>query len=442
MIKKTNIAVMAGLCFLVSQPLFAGVNKDINSLKKEVKTIQRVYEKRISELEDRLNSDQIISENAQSYNSSRKIYGNKFNPSIGVILNGQYNNFSAAESEIAGFAIGEEGDRGSNGFSIGESELNFSSNIDDKFFGSLTAAIVNEDGAKIELEEAFISTRPELGLPTGMQLKFGRAFWKLGYLNEKHSHSDDFSDRPLPYRVFLNKSFNDDGAQLSYILPTDFYFEIGGGAFRGEDFPYGGGEENSNHSLYFRTGGDITQNQNWRIGGYVLSGEAKQRIVGEEASEEIAFLGESDLYIADLRYNFAPTGNAKNQEITLQGEYFYRQERGAYNDANISSGDIDVDNDSSGFYFQSVYKFSPQYRVGLRYSKLQGADVPSSLDDSILNAADHDPVSYSAMIDWTNSEFSRIRLQYSKEELSKDNIDNQITLQYIVSLGAHSAHSY
>ena len=206
MIKKTNIAVMAGLCFLVSQPLFAGVNKDINSLKKEVKTIQRVYEKRISELEDRLNSDQIISENAQSYNSSRKIYGNKFNPSIGVILNGQYNNFSAAESEIAGFAIGEEGDRGSNGFSIGESELNFSSNIDDKFFGSLTAAIVNEDGAKIELEEAFISTRPELGLPTGMQLKFGRAFWKLGYLNEKHSHSDDFSDRPLPYRVFLNKS--------------------------------------------------------------------------------------------------------------------------------------------------------------------------------------------------------------------------------------------
>ena len=281
-----------------------------------------------------------------------------------------------------------------------------------------------------------------MGLPTGMQLKFGRAFWKLGYLNEKHAHSDDFADRSLPYRVFLNKSFNDDGAQLSYILPTDFYLEIGGGAFRGEDFPYGGGEENSNYSAYFRTGGDITQNQNWRIGGYVLSGEAKQRVVGEEESEQIAFSGDSNLYIADLRYNFAPTGNAKNQEIILQGEYFHRQERGAYNDANINSGDVDVDNNSSGFYVQSVYKFSPQYRVGLRYSKLEGANIPSSLDNSVLNAADHDPVSYSAMIDWTNSEFSRIRLQYSEEELSKNNTDNQVTLQYIVSLGAHSAHSY
>ncbi len=175
---------------------------------------------------------------------------------------------------------------------------------------------------------------------------------------------------------------------------------------------------------------------------YILSGEAKQRVIGEEESEQIAFSGDSNLYIADLRYNFAPTGNAKNQEIILQGEYFHRQERGVYNDANINSGDVDVDNNSSGFYVQSVYKFSPQYRIGLRYSKLEGANVPSSLDNSVLNAADHDPVSYSAMIDWTNSEFSRIRLQYSEEELSKNNTDNQVTLQYIVSLGAHSAHSY
>ena len=44
----------------------------------------------------------------------------------------------------------------------------------------------------------------------------------------------------LPTVYFLNKSFNDDGAEASYILPTDFYSEIGGGVFRGDAFPIGG----------------------------------------------------------------------------------------------------------------------------------------------------------------------------------------------------------
>ena len=65
-----------------------------------------------------------------------------------------------------------------------------------------------------------------------MSVKAGRAFWTLGYLNEHHSHTDDFADRPLPYRVFFNQAFNDDGAEVSYVLATDFYSEIGGGLFR------------------------------------------------------------------------------------------------------------------------------------------------------------------------------------------------------------------
>ena len=249
---KRNTALAAlTMLLLSSQMASANSESDIKKL-----------EKRISQLEGKL--DQSSDDGSIKNFANRNIYSNKFNPSIGIVLNGKYSNFSKKTSEIAGFAVGEEGERGSEGFAIGESELNFSSNIDDKFFGHMTAAIVREDGSdKIELEEAYVETTPGLGLPTGLSLKAGRAFWKIGYLNEHHVHTDDFADRPLPYRVFVNKAFNDDGIQASYILPTDFYAEIGGGSYRGDDFPLGGGDGNSNHSAYLRVGGDISENQNW-----------------------------------------------------------------------------------------------------------------------------------------------------------------------------------
>ena len=66
--------------------------------------------------------------------------------------------------------------------------------------------------------------------------------------------------------------------------------------------------------------------------------------------------------------------------------------------------------DSEGWYAQAVYKFLPRWRVGARYSRL------STPDDVELS---HDPHTTSAMIDWTNSEFGRIRLQYSRESLAR-----------------------
>ena len=262
---------------------------------------------------------------------TKTIYDNQFNPSVGVVLNGKLTEFSAATSEFAGFGVGEEGERSREGIQIDESELSFSSSIDDKFYGSLTAAIVREDGSDIvELEEAYGQTLPGSGLPTGLTAKMGRAFWTLGYLNEHHAHADDFSDRPLPYRVFLNKAFNDDGVEVSYIFPTDLYAEIGGGSFRGDDFPLGGGDGEifRQWSAFARIGGDVGLNQNWRLGGYMLSGNPTGGRVSNESS--VTFLGDSDLYIADFRYTLAPGGNSNTQEVVLQAEYFQRNESGTY----------------------------------------------------------------------------------------------------------------
>jgi hypothetical protein len=46
------------------------------------------------------------------------------------------------------------------------------------------------------------------------------------------------------------------------------------------------------------------------------------------------------------------------------------------------------------------------------------------------------------MIDWNPSEFSRVRLQYARAKLAPDFTDNELFVQYILSLGAHGAHKF
>ena len=420
--------------------------RETEQLRVEIKTMQDNYESRISEFNKKIagiKSDMPSTDDSGVTGAdSRRIRDNSFNPSIGVVLNGKFSDFSEKNSEILGFGIGEEGERGREGLGIDESEINFSSNIDDKFYGSVTAAIVREgDEDIVELEEAYIQTLPDFGLADGLTLKAGRAFWTLGYLNEHHAHSDDFADRPLPYRAYFNKSFNDDGLELTYVMPFDFYTEVGGGTFRGDDFPSGGGTGSSPESFsgFIRIGADIGHNQSWRMGGYYLGSNVNLRNSNEDM---VTFSGDSDLYGTDFRYTWAPTGNANEQEIILQAEYFKRDDDGFYNDTNESTGSVRFDDDTRGWYVQGVYKFLQNWRIGARYSELTRAKTPAGLEDSALDAKGHDPNTTSLMLDWTNSEFSRIRLQYNYEELSKNAEDNQLILQYIISLGAHGAHKF
>ena len=450
---KTQLAIYVAIIIIMPSSLvLAESDVDIQTIKSEIQTMKEIYEARINELEAKLEKVEKTQEQGISVgrkeslaSSGRKIFGNEFNPSIGVVLNGKYSDFSEDSSEIAGFGVGEEGERGSEGLAIGESELNVSANVDDKFYGSLTAAIVHEEGEdKVELEEAYIQTLPNAGLAQGLSIKMGRAFWTLGYMNEHHAHADDFADRPLPYRAFLNKAFNDDGAEMSYILPTDFYSEIGVGVFRADDFPFGGGDGEGIDawSGFVRIGGDIGTNKSWRLGGYVLSGEAENDGRGSN-EDEVTFIGDVDLHVADLRYVWAPTGNAREKEVILQGEYFRRKENGTYEQEDVTEGAIDFDDTSTGLYVQAVYKFNPRWRIGARYSRLKAPDVPEGLEDSALDSSNHNPEAYAAMLDWTkNSEFSRIRFQFNNEKLNNGNNDDQIILQYIMSLGAHGAHKY
>lgn len=460
------LSAFVSLFFTVSA--LAASEEEISSLREEIEAMKAEYENRISRMESRLREmeakkpgEEKTPSKAGSRNFAfRTVRNNDFNPSIGVILGGRYANFSSGDGEIPGFPLGHEGERGKEGLSIGETELDMAASVDDKFRGTMTAALADHGGEiEVELEEAYVETLPGLGLPAGADIKAGRAFWTLGYLNEHHSHADDFADRPLPYRAFLDKAFNDDGAQVSYVLPTGFYAEVGGGVFRGDDFPFGGasGGDVNSFSGFLRLGGDIGRNSSFRIGGYILDGEASGRMVGDghghgeeeheegeheeeegvgnlELFSEGSFAGDTRLYVADLRYTWAPTGNPRLQEVILQGEYFRRAEKGLY---SLQEGDEvterRLDGSAHGWYAQGVYKFTRSLRAGARYSRLY------SPRDS---GAARDPYAIALMTDWTNSEFSRWRFQYNRETLGGGRSDNQFILQYVMSIGAHGAHKY
>jgi hypothetical protein len=45
------------------------------------------------------------------------------------------------------------------------------------------------------------------------------------------------------------------------------------------------------------------------------------------------------------------------------------------------------------------------------------------------------------MVDFSNSEISRLRLQWNRDR-SRPEADTQVFLQYLMSLGAHGAHRF
>ena len=97
---------------------------------------------------------------------------------------------------------------------------------------------------------------------------------------------------------------------------------------------------------------------------------------------------------------------------------------------------------SYGWYVQSVYKLNSRWRGGLRYSQMETPGVPTAMIGTDLDGQGYDPTSVAMMVDWTNSEFSRLRWQINRDELASGSEDNQFTVQYIISIGAHGAHKF
>lgn len=407
---------------------------DIEALRAEIEALRADYDARIGELEQRL----AVAEQdaaAAAYTpppataaaASIGNSGNKlFNPAIGVIFEGQAWSFNKDPDNYAipGFPLGGEAGLAPEGLSLGETELDFSANVDDKFTAWLTLPVALDDGeAAVEIEEAWIEAT---ALPAGFAARFGRFFSGIGYLNAKHSHTWDFADQPLPYQAFLANQYIDNGVQLRWLAPTDLYMEFGAELFQGDRYP-GAGSAHSGlgaYSLYTNFGGDVGANSSWLAGASWLDTKAIDRASGDP-DDPFIFNGDSRIAGAHFVWKWAPNGNWKQKNFVAQAEVFQRKESGMLARPGELAAPYDVTQE--GWYAQAVFQPFPHWRFGARSDG--------------LSTNGSDPRRYSLMMDWSNSEFSRVRLQYTRDQAGIRD-DNQWGLQYFYSIGAHGAHTF
>lgn len=435
--------VIVLLCAISGSTVTAGELTEVELLREELSEIKRAYEMRINALEERIKSLEgsprepvAITEVEIPEVPVVQEKPNDFNPSIGVVLVGTAASFSGNNDPVVpGFMLDEEAGPGNDGFSVGESELNAKANIDDKFFGNFTLAVADEDGStEVELEEAWFET---LALPYGLQLRGGRFYSGIGYRNQFHRHADDFVDRSLPYRVFLNNQYLDDGVQTRWLAPTDLFLEVGGDWLRGAKFPAAGSGHDGKGawSLFARSGGDVGISHSWLAGLSWLSARAKNRGSGDGD----VFDGDVDLAILDGVWKWAPNGNPYRNNLKLEGALFWQNQDGLFTPDGGSP--LAYDEDQWGGYLEGIYQFMPRWRAGMRYAWVDTDDPGSASAGTSLDTLGVSPEIYTAMLDWSNSEFSRFRLQYSRDESDVKSVD-RLYLQYIMSLGAHGAHQF
>lgn len=449
----------------------AADNTELAAIRAQIDDMKRAYEQRIAALEQKLSQAEARSATAPAPVAATPVVTERrapaassasgFNPEVSLILQGQYKNMKdVAERGITGFwpAGGHDHGAGSieginkRGFSVDHTELVLAANIDPYWRGQ--AIIATLDGTA-EVEEAWFQS---LGLGQGIGLKGGRFRSGIGYLNEQHPHMWDFADAPLMYQAMFGThgSYVQDGVQFKWLAPTETFVEFGAEIGRGANLP--GTDRNKNGSgaaaVFAHVGGEVGASHSWRAGVSYLTTRPKEReaqfadINGLEA--QAAFTGRSQSYMADFVWKWAPNGNPKYQNFKFQTEYFQRRESGdltcrdeqAVGNACAVEPTAAYRTRQSGWYAQGVYQFTPHWRAGLRYEQLDSGARDFGDNAAYLMVDSYRPKKASAMVDYSWSEFSRVRLQYAQDKSMLGITDNQVTVQYIMSLGAHGAHKF
>lgn len=455
-------AAAAAVAALFSAPALAVSDAEWMALKEEIGQMKAAYEARIAELEKRVKAAEAnppapeggaMQTEARTERPGHSSGG--FNPDVSLILQGRYAHMDdAGERRITGFLpAGHEGGA-LRGFSIDHTELVMSASVDRLFKGYANFALVDEE---VGVEEVWFQT---LGLGKGFTVKGGRFLSALGYQNERHPHAWDFADNNLVYKALFGEGYAQDGLQFKWVAPSDLFIEPFVEFGRGSNFP--GADRNANGAgsvvAGVHVGGDAGVSNSWRAGVSWLGAKARDReFEGHDAADaEVAgaFSGRSKTWLADVVWKWAPDGDARERNLKLAAEYFVRRESGT-----LECDDADAANPSacagglagpyrssqSGLYAQAVYQFMPQWRVGYRYDRLWRGDADfngADIGGTIASLADHDPTRHSLMLDWSPSEFSRLRLQYSRDRSMQDQDENQWFVQYVHSLGAHGAHKF
>jgi len=267
-----------------------------------------------------------------------------------------------------------------------------------------------------EIEEGYLTT---LSLPAHLQLKAGKFRQALGRINPVHPHALPFVDMPNAYlRFFGEEGMNDEGLQLSWLLPNHSFFqeltaELTDGPRDNPSFARSNGN-NYLGLVHLKNFWDLTANATLEFG---LSG-----ISGVNPDQHFTRIG-----AVDLTYKWKPVKYNTYKSFTFQNELYFSQ-------ANLDSNTVNA----MGAYSLISVQVSKRWFVTGRY------DYSGKPDDSHFSEQ-----AGSVTLGWYATEFQKIELEgkstFANEEDAVNNLYknvNQVLLRWIFVIGTHGAHQY
>ena len=231
MARATSVAALLVVTVAIT-PTFAGeldeLKGELAKMRQQMQTMQNVYQKQVDALQQRIEvMERQPAPPAAAVPSRPGSVGSVggVDLSVGLSIDTAAGG-SSVNNDILGNLQAGDHDPNKNGFRAKSVELFLGGTVDPYFDAQSTVAfqIDDEGETKIELEEAFFTTR---SLPGGLQIKGGMYFTEFGRLNTMHSHDWAFVDQPFALsRILGPDGLRSPGARVSWLTPLPFYSGI------------------------------------------------------------------------------------------------------------------------------------------------------------------------------------------------------------------------
>jgi hypothetical protein len=329
-----------------------------------------------------------------------------FNPDISVI------------GDVLFHAGKNEENNKQNHFDFREMELALGNPVDPYGRADFFVGIEKEEGEwHTHLEEGYFTFNT---MPYDLKARAGKFFSAFGKVNQMHTHSMPWVDKPLMVTHFFGEeSMSEAGAEFSWLMPNpwDNYMEL---TFQvqnnGNEASFAG--EQSDDLMYvthLKNFFDITSDSSIEFGSSLVTGTNAAE--GPDHRTNLEGL--------DLTYKWRPAQQGLYKSITLMNEVLFSQkEQGAEDTV-----------DSYGLYSSLEYQFSRRWSTFGRYDYAQFPDDDKS-----------DEQAYSAGLTFRQSEYCFLRIQYKHTETKGASATgrdrDELFLQLNFGIGPHRAHQY
>jgi len=315
-----------------------------------------------------------------------------------------------------------------NGFNLQALELSLGAAVDPYFrFDSHIAF----DLEGVDVEEAYGTT---LGLPWRLQARLGQFLNRFGRLNASHPHAWTFVDQPFALgRVFGAEGNKGLGVELSWLTPLPWYVELVGSSMMAEgDETHRSFLDGSQRSVHGPQDLELLAaakqffplSDDWSL-AWGLSGAFGPNPSGPG--------NRSALYGTDVYLKYRPITSQSTFVLSLTSEWFYRRRQ--------VPGDIVQDVSS---FTELFLRFAERWAAAARYE--HGSAPFGTSGKAIVDALDPDwtAARQRAALSLSHypSEFSRFRLQVSRDRPGWRSGIWAGFLTAELAIGAHGAHAF